>query len=581
MLEFDEDVSSTLSRVSLVGARTGPVAPLRVVARGSSALAVALPRLERDLYRVQWRTVAADDLHPTSGTLVFGVGSAVPATLAAGETSPAGGALLEAGLRWADLTVVSILIGALGTLLYLLPAAARRGARRLDLARAPLVRLALGACAAAALLGGGLLDLQLQGAGGVGRIGTVLTGTIYGRAWTARELLLVLLGCVLLKLRHSPSSRGLRAAAAILPVGIVASLALVSHAAAIDGTASVATALLAAHLLAATAWIGGVVALCLAMVALGRAGERAAVRTLALGLREPALVGVALLAITGTALLGVHVRTLDVLVDTGYGRTLLVKTALFALAGVLGLATTLALRSPRAWTSARPAWSWTPRIEAVALVALLAPAALLTASAPARGDGGTPPRKPAPAAAARSFASARDLVLSLTIEPNRAGTNFLTVGIASTRRPAPAPIDRVTLTLARGGSPARPLRLARAGGGEWRAIARLPAGATRIGIAVRRPGLPDATSTTAWTVSSRTPSLLAPAQAPAGFGRRPLEPVLSRVATAGGALLLAVLVFRLSKWRRPARGRPLPIPVGPGGSTPADRQRPPRAEVYR
>ena len=77
-LQFDEDVSSALSRVAVVGARTGAVTPLRLSSPAPAQLAVALPPLRRDLYHVEWHTVAEDDLHPTSGTLVFGVDSASP-----------------------------------------------------------------------------------------------------------------------------------------------------------------------------------------------------------------------------------------------------------------------------------------------------------------------------------------------------------------------------------------------------------------------------------------------------------------------------------------------------------------------
>src|SRR4029079_13654793 len=82
---FDEEVAADLSSVELIGARTGSLGRLHVVAAGPDVLTVDLPRLRRDLYRLAWRTVAADDLHATSGTVVFGVRTAATGSALAGQ----------------------------------------------------------------------------------------------------------------------------------------------------------------------------------------------------------------------------------------------------------------------------------------------------------------------------------------------------------------------------------------------------------------------------------------------------------------------------------------------------------------
>ena len=192
-------------------------------------------------------------------------------------------------------------------------------------------------------------------------IGRVLTGTAYGHAWIARETILILIALALLAFRRSPSSRRVRLAAATLGTGLVVPLALISHAASVKGAASVATAALAVHILAASLWVGGVVALCLAIVEFARAGERSSARALALSFGELAIVSVALIAITGIAVLGIHVRSLDALVTTGYGKTLIVKTGLFLLAGAVGLTTTAGLRWKRAPGRLNAAWVSAPR----------------------------------------------------------------------------------------------------------------------------------------------------------------------------------------------------------------------------
>ena len=486
-LEFDEKVSSSLSRISLVGAKTGPVGPLRIVAASGSRLTVELPRLPRDLYRVAWHTVSADDLHATGGTLVFGVDTAVPVSATnAGTTSSTAAAPVEVVLRWEDFTGIAVLIGVLATLLYVIPAAARRGARRLEIVDGPLLWLGLSACVLALIAGAGLLVMQVDRAGGTSNIGRVLSHTAYGHAWIAREVILVLLTCGLLGLRRAPGSRRLRFAIAVLGAGLVVPLALVSHAASLRGAASVATAVLALHILAGALWVGGIAALCLAVILLVRAGERAAARALALSFGELAIVSVAVLAITGIAILGIHVRSLDALVSTGYGQVLIVKTALFLLAGAIGVATTVGLRWHRAPGALRAAWGWTARLELAVLAAVLVPAALLTASAPPRAGALEPSPSTAPIAAQKSFANIGDLVLSVAVEPNRPGTNFVTVDVADTRRPAPAPIRAVTLSLS-GPSAARSIALKRIGADQWQAVTRLRPGKVRIGIAVERP----------------------------------------------------------------------------------------------
>ncbi|MDT4995234.1 MAG: copper transport protein, partial [Actinoplanes sp.] len=112
-LQFDEDVSGALSRVSVVGARTGAV-ETRIDQIGDAELGVALPRLPADLYRVEWHTVATDDLHATGGTFVFGVDTAapVPASVITGTTA-AGPAADEVALRWAEFSAVALVAGAL------------------------------------------------------------------------------------------------------------------------------------------------------------------------------------------------------------------------------------------------------------------------------------------------------------------------------------------------------------------------------------------------------------------------------------------------------------------------------------
>ena len=83
-------------------------------------MVAALPTLHRSSYRVSWETLSSDDLHRTSGVLVFGVGQAVTA---GGLDEPAPPPL-EAALRWLVLVGLSGALGGALALHLLAPASA-------------------------------------------------------------------------------------------------------------------------------------------------------------------------------------------------------------------------------------------------------------------------------------------------------------------------------------------------------------------------------------------------------------------------------------------------------------------------
>ena len=512
-LEFDEEISADLSSVEMIGAKTGTVGPLRAVAAGPDALSVELPPLPRDLYRLAWRTVAEDDLHATSGTVVFGVRTAASASsLAAVQSSaPQSAVPAEVAIRWLDFAAIAVLVGALGVVLFVLDAADRRGAGGLERLRRPLLALALAGGLSAIVTGTGLLLIQDARTGGLAALGRVLVQTNYGGYWIVRQVLLLDLVAVVVVLRRARGRHPLRWAVPALALALMFPLALVSHAAALDGAASPATLVIALHTLTAALWVGGVVALCLACGLLVRAGRRDSARVLALSFGGYAAVCVALTAITGVASLGLHVRSLDALVHTSYGHALLLKTGLFLLAGLAGLTVTVGLRWGRAGRLSS-AWATLPRLEAALLVAVLVPAALLTASAPARGVAPSQPAQ-APVESVQLAASSDDLVFDFRIEPARPGTNFITVGVYQTRRPAPAPVQAVALRVAQPGGGAHTLQLVAVGEDQWRTSTTLAAGRIRLEAAVSRPGLPTTSAATPLNINSPARPAAAPRRA--------------------------------------------------------------------
>ena len=104
------------------------------------------------------------------------------------------------------------------------------------------------------------------------------------------------------------------------------------------------------HLIAAAVWAGGLVFLGLAAGVARRTippGARIAFfRVLGRRFAAVAIAAAALLAATGTDMASDHLASWSALTDTGYGRTLLAKTILFALA-LVGAAVHSLVLGPR------------------------------------------------------------------------------------------------------------------------------------------------------------------------------------------------------------------------------------------
>ncbi|MGZ4719761.1 copper resistance CopC family protein, partial [Oryzihumus sp.] len=112
-LEFSEHVELASTRIELSRGSEAPVAltGLRLVTSGEGdsaagaedteepvQVAAALPPLERGTYRISWETLSSDDLHRTSGLIVFGVGRRVVAAGSSASTVVPEEVLLRAAL---------------------------------------------------------------------------------------------------------------------------------------------------------------------------------------------------------------------------------------------------------------------------------------------------------------------------------------------------------------------------------------------------------------------------------------------------------------------------------------------------
>ena len=168
-------------------------------------------------------------------------------------------------------------------------------------------------------------------------IGTVLTGTQFGRIWELRAVLIVLLaGCLALR-RHTLATPWLSVldfGAGLLSGGLLASLAWIGHAVGAEGGERLHLAMDAVHLLAAAAWLGALVPLVFILAQARHSpvpvwidlARHIIPRFSILG-----LVSVGSLIVTGLANAYFTVGDSAHLIATSYGRLLLLKLALFGL----------------------------------------------------------------------------------------------------------------------------------------------------------------------------------------------------------------------------------------------------------
>jgi copper transport protein len=541
------------------------------------AITADLPPLAPDLYRLAWTTVSSDDLHVTNGVVVFGVRTAVPVR-AVTPPDPIPGAA-EVTSRWLALVGMGAAAGA--ALLSLLLSRYARGLSEVNLLSAvALVRRRLmGAAIVGATVCGvaeaaRLLDqAHATGSGWWAPAVHLLDGG-YGARWAGREIAAVAVVLVALSARRTASGRSGRAAVGIVvaAAGYALSVTLTGHAGAAAAQHPVRVALETAHITAALAWLG---ALVVGALVLWRPVPGAVARwnlgrsTLALlrrqVLRRFGLIAATCLAVmttTGLLLVGSSVQSVDALLLSTYGRLLLLKLALVAVA-LSAAATTALVVHPD--LVPRPALRLMSTlrlrvvlgIEAVAAVLVILAAAALGSAQPAVGPTWAAPAKVQPLVSG----TAGDLVETVQVAPNRPGRNFVTVDVFDSRRPVPAPIGSVEVTLtAPDGTQTREVATNQ-GAGRWLlpTDAMSTSGRWAVDLSVARPGLPISVQRYGWVVSD--PSRRGH---PTVVSNRSLEPGLSWAAAgvAGFALVAGGLLLAQTRGSRRRTSAP------PSGASP-------------
>jgi copper transport protein len=500
LLTFTEAPDPTLSSIQVLDTSGRAVQAGRATGVPGRPLQLRAPlgELAEGTYTVSWRAVSRVDGHVTRGAFGFGVGAdagvAAPAAQsAAAPATPAPSALALAG-RWALYWGLALLVGAAATGLLVLDG-------RLPSAARPL----LGAALALAVLGLAAVVLAERSAVGVplGELVASDPGRALLRETAALGLAAVAVSVVLAR----PRSR-----TALVAVGLAAAAAMGAHAA--GGHAAGQSVLRAgnllvqwAHLVAVGIWIGGLVWLLAGLRGQDRPEQVAAV----VRFSRLAAVALAAVAVTGLARAVDEVGSLQRLLTTTFGRTLLVKAALVAVLVALAAANRYRnLPALAAGTGTLATLRRTVRGEIAMAAPVLLAAALLSELPPAAFVT-TTPSPPAPPAAVVVSGNdyATSVRLTLTVTPGLAGPNTFTARVVDYDSQTPVPASRVALRFA---LPARPdlgpsaLELAQVGDGLWRqrgsmlslqgrwnvtALVQAPAGAVTVPLQVQTRTPPE------------------------------------------------------------------------------------------
>lgn len=388
VLWFSEPLIPSLSSARVLGpdGQRVEAGPSAVADTDAQRMEVPLPGLADGTYTVVWTSVSPLDGHILRGSFRFTVGSPTGEAAATAEAAvPSGldlagqGGLVGVAARWAGL------LGSLswvGVLLASLLAAGRLPAAAASHFAARTTVLATGAVALTLLAG--VVEVLAQAwalgegspARAVAALRPFLLGSRYGLA-TVMRLAYALLGQTILGWRggRDAGRHELRVAALALGALALGALAFSGHAAAVEYPSWSALLLDWVHLLAAAAWVGGVVAIALALLpslADLTAGERRWALISALSAFSPvALAAVAALVVTGLFSAEVQLGSFDRLATTPYGRVLLVKIVLVAAMVGISYWHAFVLR-PRLAAHAPGFTSQTPSPSALEKVARLA-----------------------------------------------------------------------------------------------------------------------------------------------------------------------------------------------------------------
>jgi|GEM_PF-156913 len=594
-LWFSEAISPQFTQAQVLNMKGEAVAGTQVTTATAdpTLLIITVPQLSDGVYNVVYAALSAADGHSTQGHLVFKVGAAATEGTAALTASQSSVSVVEVVLRWLNFAALAGLVGAIAVAFLLLKPPARADSNAADVAgtlakaRRRVLRWAvwcamIGVAISVAQLYWQATVLTLPPGGGeaaatptLQAVSRLLGGTRWGALWLARQVVLLAMAIPLYGLRHRTNpdrpdeQHGMSGILlGLLSVVLLATQALSGHAAGVSPDTSLAVIMDTLHLMAASLWVGGLLALGVGLLPLVMAGRNTssfdALFHAGWGpFGQMAALSVGTLIATGLYNTGRQVASIDALITTLYGRTLIVKVALVLGVGAFGLLNSSLLHprvaAPLAKLLRRPS-GWTPlslkRLPALVItesiggLLVLVATGTLISSPPAHGPEFAPP----PPAASVDVLSqmADDLMVIFQAQPNQPGGNILLMRVVSMRRPAPAEIMRVIVhftylgqnvgTVTADAQEISPdlYQLA----GEQLSLT----GPWQVDVVVRRKGIEDSTASFKWTVAPVSISR------PVVVSNRPIGGVL----TWAGALLLAGVMLAAAglAWLKHAQSHP-------------------------
>jgi copper transport protein len=461
VLRFNEPVETAFGSVRVYDGKARRVDDGGTTRPEPRAVAVRVrPGLPQGTYTVAWRVVSADS-HPVSGAFVFHVGK--PGAGAAGIASQvleeqAGSRAVDRSfdiVRFLNFALILLCVGGAAALAGVLRQEAPAVTRPLWTALA-----AAGVLLAVASLAG--IGLEAAKASGLGLDAAFRTSLIedvletqFGRVWLLRVILafaIAILAAVALA-RPRQGERALAVSACALGVAIAITPALSGHAR-VAGTLAVASD--SVHVLAASAWIGGLAFL---LLALWRARDerwplaaRAVPRFSAL-----AVVSVAALLLGGVVNGYLEVRSWSGLWETTYGRLLLAKLALvlpvLALGAFNNRFSVPRLRSGIATALERRRFLRATAAELTLVVCIVGVTAVLVAEPPAKAQ------LAAQAGPVSRDAFVHPFQINLVVDPARTGSNEIHVYLLNHLTGQPAKVDDVRIGASLPAAGVGPLRL--------------------------------------------------------------------------------------------------------------------------
>jgi copper transport protein len=405
--------------------------------------------------------VVSADSHPVGGAFVFHVGK--PGAGAAGVASQvlneqAGSTAVDRSfdvVRFLNFALILLCVGGAVALALVFRREAPAVRRPL---LAPLaaagVLLALASVAGIGLEAAKASGLGLDAAFRSSLIGDVLD-TQFGRVWLVRAVLALAVAALAALALWWPrrDEQALAVAACVLGVAIAITPALSGHAR-VAGTLAVASDWV--HVLAASAWIGGLAFL---LLALWRArGERWPLAARAV----PRFSALAVASVTALLVAGVvngflEVRSWAGLWHTTYGQLLLVKVALvlpvLALGAFNNRFSVPRLRAGIASALERRRFLRATAAELSLVIAIVAVTAVLVAEPPAKAQ-----------LAVQAGPVSRDAFvhpyqINLVVDPARTGTNEVHVYLLDHLTGQPAKVDEVRIGASLPAAGVGPLRL--------------------------------------------------------------------------------------------------------------------------